>query len=282
MDNNQRLGFLLSFFGAVVGIVGGLGLFVFTYEPYILEEITNLAAESGCEVIVKDFLPYIFDLSFIGGILFALSAYGFYTDEEWSVSLAVIGNTLCLLAGFWPMIPAMQMGLIPLWGLIFLPNLFIFFVLNRYVEKIPWITILFALITGIAYVMCFLNGIASTNRMYLYPPSPVTYPPIPDPIVTLHSVFKALQRVNWIAAIGFGIVTIGILRRPEKDWVRILTIGAALLGVVAGYPVAMASSLSFNKFSMFFMAPILATVLLLIPLWPTLWKRLVKVPKDKA
>ena len=73
MDNNQRLGFLLSFFGAVIGIVGGLGLFIFTYEPYIIEEMTNLAAESGCEVIIKDFLPYIFDLSFIGGILFALS-----------------------------------------------------------------------------------------------------------------------------------------------------------------------------------------------------------------
>ena len=163
MDNNQRLGFLLSFFGAVVGIVGGLGLFIFTYEPYIFEEMTNLAAESGCEVIIKDFLPYIFDLSFIGGILFAISAYGFFTDEEWSVSFAVVGNTLCLLAGFWPTIPAMQMGLVPLWGLIFLPNLFIFFVLNRYVEKVPWITIVFALITGIAYVMCFLNGIASTN-----------------------------------------------------------------------------------------------------------------------
>ncbi|MHA1975600.1 MAG: hypothetical protein ACW98I_01735 [Candidatus Hodarchaeales archaeon] len=281
MDNNQRLGFFLSLLGAVVGIVGGLGLFVFTYEPYILEEITNLAAESGCEVIVKDFLPYIFDLSFMGGILFAVSSYGFYTDEDWSTSLAVVGNTLCLLAGFWPMIPAMQMGLPPVWGIIFLPNLLIFFLLNRYVEKIPSINIIFALVTGIAYVMCFLNGIASTNRMYLYPPSPESYPPIPDPLVTLHSVFRALQRVNWIAAIGFGIVTIGILRRPNKDWVRILAIGSAFLGIVAGYPVALASSLSFNKFSMFFMAPVLSTVLLIIPLWPSLWKRLVRAPTDK-
>jgi hypothetical protein len=281
MDNNQRLGFLLSLFGAVVGIVGGLGLFILTYEPYILEEMTNLAAESGCEVIIKDFLPYIFDLSFIGGILFAVATYGYYTNEEWASSLATVGNTLCLLAGFWPTIPAMQMGLVPLWGIIFLPNLLIFFLLNRYVEKTPWITILFALVTGIAYVMCFLNGIASTNRMYLYPPSPESYPPIPDPLVTLHSVFKALQRVNWIAAIGFGIVTIGILRRSEKDWVRILAFGSALLGIVAGYPVALASSLSFNKFSMFFMAPILATVLLIIPLMPNLWDRLVKSSKEK-
>ena len=282
MDNNQRLGFFLSLIGAVVGIVGGLGLFVFTYEPYILEEITNLSAESGCEVIIKDFLPYIFDLAFIGGILFALSSYGFYTNEEWSVSLAVVGNTLCLLAGFWPMIPAMQMGLIPVWGIIFLPNLVIFLLLTHYVEKIPWITVLFALTTGIAYVMCFLNGIASTNRMGLYPPSPESYPPIPDPLVTLHSVFRGLQRVNWMAAIGFGIVTIGILRRADKDWVRILALGSALLGIVAGYPVALASSLSFDKFSMFFMAPILTTVLFVIPLWPSLWKHLVKVPKQKT
>ena len=164
MKSNQRLGLILAALGAIVGILGGMGLFVMTYEPYILAELNNLG-EEGCDVIIRDFLPIISDLSIIGGTVFAVSAYGFLTDEEWAVSLAVVGNTLCLLAGFWPTIPAMQMGLVPVWGIIFLPNLLIFFLMGHYVAKIPWITILFALLTGIAYVMCFLNGIASTNRM---------------------------------------------------------------------------------------------------------------------
>ena len=259
MENKRFLGFFLSLFGAILGIVGGIGLFILTYEPYIEAELNNLG-EEGCDVIIRDFLPIIGDLSIIGGIMFALAAYGFWTSEDWSVSLAVVGNTLCLLAGFWPTIPAMQMGLVPVWGIIFLPNLLIFLIITHYVDDIPWITVLFALLTGVAYVMSFLNGIASTNRM-----ETIGWP-----------IFKGLQRVNWVAAIGWGIVTIGVLRRPKKDWIRILALGSAILGVVAGYPLATASSLSFDKFSMFFLAPILSTMLLIIPLWPRLWDRMVR------
>ena len=267
MENNPRLGFLLSIIGAFLGIVGGMGIFFLTYEPYMLAERTFAIAEEGCEIIIQEYLPIIADLAVIGGICFLVAAYGFATREEWSVSLAVVGNTLCLLAGFWPTIPAMQLGLTPVWGIIFLPNLVIFFLLTRYIERIHWITIIFALLTGIEYVMTFLNGVASTNRMGLY---------LAQDTPSLHAVFRGLQLLNWSAAIGFGIVTIGILRRPKADWIRILAFAAAALGIAAGYPVAVASSISFNKFSMFFMAPILATFLIVVPLWPSLWDRIVK------
>ncbi|MFX0124271.1 MAG: hypothetical protein ACFFAE_11585 [Candidatus Hodarchaeota archaeon] len=273
MDQNQRLGFILSILGAIFGMIGGMVIFVLTYEPYMWWEFNSPLAEEGCKVIIEEILPIISDLSIIGGLLFALSAYGFFTDEEWSVSLAIVGNTLCLLAGFWPTIPAMQMGLVPIWGIIFLPNLIIFLVMTHYVEGIPWITMIFALLTGIAYVMCFLNGVASTNRMKLFlPPDPAI---TEAPIVTIHAVFRGLQRVSWAAAIGWGIVTIGILCRPSKDWVRILALGSGILAILTGYPVAFASSLSFGKFSMFFMAPILSTILVLVPLFPRMWNRFV-------
>jgi len=267
MDNDQRLGFLLSIVGAFLGIVGGMVIFFLTYEPYMLAERTFAVAEEGCEIIIQEYLPIIADLAVIGGILFLVAAYGFFTNEKWAVSLAVVGNTLCLLAGFWPTIPAMQLGLTPIWGIIFLPNLVIFVVMTRYIEDIRWITVIFALLTGIAYVMTFLNGVASTNRMGLYHAQDTA---------SLHAVFKGLQRLNWTAAIGFGIVTIGIIRRPKAEWVRLLAFASAALGIAAGYPVAIASSISFNKVSMFFMAPILATFLIVIPLWPKLWNRIVK------
>ena len=295
MDNNQRLGFILSSLGAIVGIIGGLTIFVLTYEVYMWAEANNILAEEGCKVIIEEILPIISDLSIIGGLLFALSAYGFFTNENWSVSLAIVGNTLCLLAGFWPTIPAMQMGLPPVWGLIFLPNLVIFLIMTHYVEGIPWITVIFALLTGIAYVMCFLNGVASTNRMKLYLPYGLSHEDaisLWDPLVgidptglesptgTIHAVFIGLQRVNWVSSIGWAITTVGILRRPTKDWVRIVALGSGILAVFVGYPVAIASSLSFGRFSMFFMAPILSTVLVIFPFIPSLWSRLVRPPKD--
>lgn len=280
MEKNEQLGFVLSILGAVIGMLGGLVIFVFTYEPYMWWEFHSPLAEEGCKAIIEDILPIISDLSIMGGLLFAVSAYGFYTNEEWSISLAVVGNTLCLLAGFWPTIPAMQMGLMPIWGLIFLPNLIIFLVMTHYVAGIPWITVLFALLTGIAYVMCFLNGVASTNRMKLFlPPEPAL---TEVPTVTIHAVFRALQRVSWASAIGWGVVTIGILRRPNKDWVRIVALGSGILAVLTGYPVAFASSLSFGKFSMFFMAPILSTVIVVVPFFPRLWNRFVVTQESEA
>jgi hypothetical protein len=169
----------------------------------------------------------------------------------------------------------MQMGLVPIWGIIFLPNLIIFLAMTHYVEGIPWITVIFSLLTGIAYVMCFLNGVASTNRMKLFPASIATEP-------TIHAIFRALQRVSWASAIGWGVTTIGILRRPDKDWVRIVALGSGILAIVTGYPVAVASSLSFEKLSMFFMAPILSTLLVLVPLFPRVWNRLVMPQKIEA
>ncbi|MHA2305447.1 MAG: hypothetical protein ACXACU_08635 [Candidatus Hodarchaeales archaeon] len=295
MEKNQKLGFILSASGAIIGILGGLVIFVLTYEVYMWAEANLIVAEEGCKVIIEEILPIISDLSIIGGLLFALSAYGFYTNESWAVSLGVVGNTLCLLAGFWPTIPAMQMGLPPVWGLIFLPNLIIFIAMTRYVEGLPWITVILALLTGIAFVMCFLNGVASTNRMKLFLPFGLSHSEalnLLDPLVgidptgldyptpSIHALFRALQRVSWVSAIGWGITTIGILRRPEKDWVRIVALGSGILAIFVGYPVALASSLSFGKFSMFFMAPILSTVLVVIPLIPSLWNRFVRPPKD--
>ena len=295
MEKNRKLGFTLSSFGAIVGIFGGLAIFVLTYEVYMWAEANFIIAEEGCKVIIEQILPIISDLSIIGGLLFALSAYGFFTNEDWSVSLAVVGNSLCLLAGFWPTIPAMQMGLPPIWGLIFLPNLVIFLLMTRYVEGIPWITVILALLTGIAFVMTFLNGVASTNRMKLFLPYGLTHEvalSLYDPLVgidptglaypspTIHAVFIALQRVSWVSSIGWGITTIGILRRPDKDWIRIVALGSGILSIFTGYPVALASSLSFGKFSMFFMAPILSTILVIIPFRRALWYRFVRPPKD--
>ncbi|MHA2282605.1 MAG: hypothetical protein ACXAC5_17325, partial [Promethearchaeota archaeon] len=86
------------------------------------------------------------------------------------------------------MIPAMQLGLTPVWGIIFLPNLLIFILMTHYIENIPWITVIFALLTGIEYVMTFLNGVASTNRMGLY---------LAQDTPSLHAIFKGLQLLNW-------------------------------------------------------------------------------------
>jgi hypothetical protein len=111
--------------------------------------------------------------------------------------------------------------------------------------------------TGVAFIMCMMNGIASWSR-----------------IITIGSpLFILVQRLNWVAMIGWGIVTAGLLLRP-KEWMRILGIGAGLLELVVGIPLGLATAGTLGRFSLFLLAPIISAVLLLLFLQPKTWKRI--------
>ena len=53
-----------------------------------------------------------------------------------------------------------------------------------------------------------------------------------------------------------------------------LGIGAAVMELVVGIPLAYATAIQLARFSMFSLAPILSLLLLVIFLWPKLWPRL--------
>jgi hypothetical protein len=284
MENKNLIGTILALVGALFGIVGTFLLFTNILGIPGLGYLRMMAAEAeamapGCQLMVGLILPIVSDLGIMAGVLYLICAYGFVTNSKWAFPSAVIANVVALVASFWPMIPAMATGLLPAWVIVFVPNLIIYFVLLIYVGDVNWSRTLLGLLTGIAYVMSFLNGVAATNRMtilsVLYQnETHYTWP-----------IFVALERLNWVGATLWGLTTIGLILRPSEN-IRILGMGAAIIEVVAGLPLGIASSVnelsSFGSFSLFLPAPILSLLLLVIFAYPKLWQRLINPAEDET
>jgi hypothetical protein len=151
----------------------------------------------------------------------------------------------------------MAAGMPPVYFTIFWPNLLLYFILMKVVGRLTWSRTLLGLVSGMAFIFCFMNGVASWSR-----------------IITIGShIFVAVQRLNWVAFIGWGVVTVGILLSP-KEWMRVVGLAAGFLELVVGIPLAVATTISLGRFSMFSLGPIFSLVLLVIFLWPTLWGRI--------
>lgn len=260
MTDKSVLGAIVSLIGAVLGIFVTPLLFIYLYEPLIAAEAALGGSALGCEAVVVFIFPFISDLGVVAGILYALSAIGFISGEKKTYTISIIANVLALQASFWPIIPLIVTGLPPLFAFIFLPNLIIFFLLVGKVGRKPVKTTLFALITGMAWILAFMNGVASTNRLVVLNNEPLV------------SLFVAAQRLNWVASVAFGITTIFLILNP-KDWVRRVGLGAAILEIAIGYPSGMFSPFG-GGFSMFLLGPMIATILLLLFASPKVWEKL--------
>jgi hypothetical protein len=252
MKKNGRLAGSLSLVGAVLGIAGTYLIFLNWYTPALNAE----AAEPGCEILLKYLMPALSDFGIFAGVLYAVGAYGFFTTTRWAFPVAVIANVLALQGSWFINVPFMAAGMPPVYFTIFWPNLLLYFILMKVVGRLTWSRTLLGLVSGMAFIFCFMNGVASWSR-----------------IITIGShIFVAVQRLNWVAFIGWGIVTVGILLNL-KEWMRVLGIAAGFLELVVGIPLAVATTISLGRFSMFSLGPIFSLVLLVVFIWPTLWRR---------
>jgi len=253
MNGKNVFGALLSLFGAVMGLLLTPLFFVELYYPLIAAE----GAAAGCALVVEFIFPFCSDLGMISGILFLVAGIGFLSDDKHSFRIAVVACVLALQGAFWPIIPLFIVGMAPLFAINFLGNLIIFFLLLIFVGRISGKRTLMALLTGMAWILAFMNGIAATNR-----------------IETTHlGIFSAVQRLSWVAALGWGVVTVMLVVEP-KEWVRKLSLGAGFLAMVTGYPTGMFSPFG-GGFSMFLLGPMLSTLLVILFISPKLWEKLV-------
>ncbi len=244
MKERTKAGTVISLVGAVVGIIGVFVIFMLAYEPMIAAEME--AGRPDEADIVRYVIPFLSDIGIVAGALWAVSAYGFSKKERWAWKTAVTANVIGLLTGFFAMIPAMSRGLFPLFLIVFLPNLITYILLLTYVRKVDGKIILVSLLSGMTYVMVFMNGVASTDKI----------------ILDSGPLFVAVQRINWIASIGWGVLTVALLTR--KTWTVQVGLGAGLLALTAGIPLAVATTIEAGRFSMFSPGPMLALLLLLI------------------
>ena len=98
MKINYRLGGILAIISAVMGIVGHFVLFLNWY----VVGMSAPSAEPGCEILLKYIHPLMADFGILGGVFFAVAAYGFFARQNWALFLSAIGLVLALLGSWLP------------------------------------------------------------------------------------------------------------------------------------------------------------------------------------
>ncbi len=252
MKDKNVFGGILATINALIGIIGHFILFLNWYHIGMGAE----SAEPGCEILLKYIHPAMADLGILGGVFFAVSAYGFFTRKNWAFLLSVIGIVLALLGSWFINVPYMAADLPPIYFSLFWPYLVIYFLMTRFVGQLSWSRILLALLTGIAYIFCFMNGVASTSRI----------------ITQGAPIFVLVERLHWVATIGWAVVTVGLLTKP-KGWMRVLGLLSATTELVVGIPLAFVTAQQLGRFSLFALGPIVCLILVVILVWPGLWER---------
>jgi len=252
MKDKNVLGGILATISALMGIIGHFVLFLNWYHIGMGAE----SAEPGCEILLKYVHPALADLGIFAGVLFAVSAYGFFTKKNWAFLLSVIGIVLALLGSWFINVPYMAASLPPIYFPLFWPYLIIYFLLMRAVGNISWSRTLLALLAGIAYIFCFMNGVSSTSRI----------------ITHGAPIFVLVQRLHWLASLGWAVVTVGLLTMP-KGWMRIVGLISGTTELVVGIPLAFVTAQQLGRFSLFALGPIACLILVVLLVWPDLWER---------
>jgi hypothetical protein len=252
MKDKQLLGGILATIGALMGIIGHFVLFLNWYHIGMGAE----SAEPGCEILLRYIHPVMADLGIFGGVLFGVSAYGFFTKKNWAFLLSVVGIVFALLGSWFINVPYMAANLPPIYFPLFWPYLIIYFLLMRGVGNISWSRTLLGLLTGIAYIFCFMNGVSSTSRI----------------ITNGAPIFVLVQRLHWFAMLGWAVVTVGLLIKP-KDWMRVVGLVAGATELVVGVPLAFVTAQQLGRFSLFALGPIACLALIVILVLPGIWER---------
>jgi hypothetical protein len=255
MKLNYRLGGILASISAVMGVVGHFILFMNWYRIGMAAP----SAEPGCEILLKYIHPLLADFGIFAAVLFAVSAYGFFTKQNWAFFLSVIGIVLALLASWFINVPYMAASLPPVYFILFWPYVVIYFLFMRSVAGISWSRTLVALLTGLAYIVCWMNGVSSTSRI----------------ITHGAPIFVFVQRLHFLAMIAWAVVTVGILMKPKR-WMWVLALVAGLTELVVGIPLTLETAQQLGRFSLFALAPITCLILLVLFVWPGFWQKRVE------
>jgi hypothetical protein len=261
MKNKNRFAGSLAILGGVLGIAATFLIFMQWYGPARTAE----AAEPGCEILLKYLMPALSDFGILAGVLYLVGAYGFFTNAGWAFPVVVLANVLALQGSWFINVPMMAAGLPPIYFIIFWPNLILYFLFMKLIKGLSWGRTLLGFGTGMAFIFCFMNGVASWSR-----------------IITIGKpIFFIVQRLNWVAFIGFGIITVGLLLKP-KEWMRVVGLASSVLELVVGIPLVVLTTISLGRFSLFSFGPITALVLLILFLWPGMWQKLTNAAETSA
>jgi hypothetical protein len=229
-------------------------LFALIYNPMIKIELD--AGRPDEAVVVRYVFPLLGWLAITAGVLWMLALYGFLIKGRWAWMLGLVASTLHLLTGFFPMIPAMSRGATPYTAAVFFPSLLLWIGL-MFVRPVDRRIAVLAFAGGLAYILSFMDGVATIDKIQLSVGKS-----------TLNGMYVMVQQINWWSTIAWAIFTFALLSR--KAWAHVLGIGAGLLAIIGGYPLAAVNIIETGRFSMFAPSPLLSTVLVVLLLTPSL------------
>lgn len=258
MKNNHKFGIVF----AVIGILAGLLAFYLIASQYNLL-IASKAADGRLDEATSVRITYAV-LGWLGGAtaaIWAATLYGFIHKEKWAWFWGTVAATIQLLAGFFPAIPAMDSHLpaptISVFG-IALVLWFGMLIIGGVDKRI--ITLTF--ITGLAYVLTFIDGVAPIAKYTTSHDDPFW-----------NGMYVMSQQVSWWGAAAWAIFIFAVLRK--KSWAIPMGIFAGTMSMLAGYPLGLHNALvEVHRFSMFLPAPIMSTGIVIYLLLPSTRKML--------
>src|SRR4030042_949548 len=195
MKRENLIGGTLAILAALMGSIGHSVLFLNGDRIGRGAE----SAEPGCEILLKYIHPLMADFGILGGVLFAVSAYGFFSKKIWAFFLSVVALVLALLGSWFINVPYMAADLPPIYFPLFWPYVLLYFLFLKAVGKISWSQTLLGLLTGVAYIFCWMNGVSSTSRIITHG----------DPI------FVLVERLHWVAMLGLAVITVGLIMESK-------------------------------------------------------------------
>jgi hypothetical protein len=252
--NNIKLGSILAIIGILVGFLA-MVLIAQIYIPVAEGKILQGRPDEAITVrIVYALMGWV---GMTGGAIWAVALYGFLNQKEWAWYWGVSAASMQILSGFFPMIPAGSIDM-------FSPTLWVLLIAFILWFGMLWIggvkakVILLAFITGMAYVMTFIDGVGAISR----------YQTVKLPFTV--GMYAMGQLVCWLAAAAWVVFIVSLVSaNPRTIPTGVL---AASLSIFGGIPVGITDVLRLGRFSMFLPGPLLSAVILVIILLPSTQK----------
>jgi len=252
LKNNHKLGIGLS----VVGILTGMLVLFIMASIYNVNIEGKLAGERPDEAITVQIVFAL--LGWIGvsaGALWVAVLYGFVNKADWAWFLGTVAAIMQILAGFFPIIPPSSIGLPAPTVWIFALGFLLWFGM-LFIKGIDAKIIGIAFAGGLAYVLTFIDGVGAISRFQT------------EPEGFVNGMYAMSQMVNWWGAVAWAVFILSLVKK--KSWAIPAGVFAAAMSMFGGFPVGLTDVIAVKQgsFSMFLVAPVISTALLIYFLLP--------------
>jgi len=251
MKNNHKLGAALAVLGILTGLLI-LYLLASIYMPVVDGKILDGRPDEAITVrIVYALLGWV---GMTAGALWVAVWYGFLNQKEWAWGWGVAAATAQILSGFFPMIPAASIGMPTPTVWVFILGFILWFGM-LFIGGVKKQIIALAFVSGLAYVLTFIDGVGAISRHQT------------EAKGFISSMYAMSQMVNWWGAAVWAVFIFALVK--GKTWALPVGVFAASMSMFGGFPVGVTDVIIQGRFSMFLVAPVMSTGLLVYLLLPS-------------